>query len=125
MSDKVAVFAVFYDKDTNTVAATTRPEDSSVKVGLPGGKVDSGETYTDALFRECKEEGWDISESTPKCFHSQEIEGFNVFWFLVDKAVKLSEYKEKHRGIIPEMVDIELLANDSTYGNDCLRVIIE
>jgi len=50
-----AVIAVAKTSD-GMIAATSRPNEPG-RIGLPGGKVEDGETLIQALRRECTEEG--------------------------------------------------------------------
>lgn len=117
-----AVFAIAI-KD-GLIAATTRPYDNKSKIGLPGGKVDPGETPIQAVNRECQEEGWNIvieEELLP--FHYQYVDGRMIHWYLSgDEPTILDDYKEKSAGIISVLVEVEELAK-SGYGNECLLKI--
>jgi 8-oxo-dGTP pyrophosphatase MutT (NUDIX family) len=120
--DDIKPYAVFAISLKNgLIAATTRPYDTKSKIGLPGGKVDPGETPIQAVNRECKEEGWNIvieEEILP--FHYQYVGGRMIHWYLSgDEPTMLDEYKEKDAGIIPTLARVGELAN-SGYGNECL-----
>jgi hypothetical protein len=125
-----AVFAVI-KLENNKYAATTRAADTGEigKIGLPGGKVDPGESDIDALQRECMEEGWKISdkiaiEKYPTQTKYMTIKGFEyprmIKWYEVDSfsVRKLTDYKEKHR-ISPIVATKEQILN-SGYGNEDL-----
>ncbi len=103
------------------IAATTRPYDKISKIGLPGGKVDFGESPIEAVNRECQEEGWNIVIKEGLLpFHYQYVDGRMINWYLsINEPILLDEYKEKSTGIIPVLVEIEELAK-SGYGNKCL-----
>ena len=113
--------AVFlcYEVSPGVFAATTRAADrgEAGKIGLPGGKVDPGETLVQALFRECQEEGWQIDGAIdPVPFHTATVEGFTVHWLKTAHARPLSNFKEMQR-IRPITASINnILA--SGYGND-------
>ena len=121
-----AVFAIVYDPISQTVAATTRPEDKEVPFGLPGGKIEEGESVFGALKRECEEEGWAIefTDINPIQFHEEVINNTIIKWFIVSKATILTEYKDFHRGIIPCYVDIHEMAKVG-YGNQCLLSLLK
>lgn len=112
-----AVFVVV-EIEPGIVAATTRAADRNEagKIGLPGGKVDPGESLIQAAIREAYEEGWDVSDINDIPFYTQQVDEFQVYWFKAQTAVKLDNFKEMHR-IQPIMVSIEDIAK-SGYGND-------
>jgi 8-oxo-dGTP pyrophosphatase MutT (NUDIX family) len=120
-SKKQAVFIIIPISE-NTLAATTRPNEEN-KIGLPGGKVDPGEELIDAVVRESTEEGWKIDRKlvseTP--IRDILINNTHVYWFrYTGTAEELSEYKEKHRGILPIVVTVEEISN-SGFGNEFIR----
>jgi hypothetical protein len=111
-------FAVFVISQIspNSFAATTRPNGG---IGLPGGKVDIGENPIDAVIREAKEEGWEVSLPIFKV-HSQLFDGKMVFWYVATQpAKKLSVYKEMGR-INPILATLDEIVN-SGLGNDWLK----
>ncbi len=70
------------------------------RVGLPGGKLEGGETDKQALLRECKEEGWEVSPlATLNKLKEEFIEGKRVRWYTVDHehVQKLEVFVERHR----------------------------
>lgn len=94
------VFAVFVIAPVaGGFAATTRAADrgESGKIGLPGGKVDPGESPVGAAIRESYEEGWDVVGVDDEPVFETTVEGKTVQWFKAAGARKLKEYKEKHR----------------------------
>lgn len=116
MNTQQNIFAVFVVAPINgKLAATTRPT-SPGKIGLPGGKVDPGETLTQAALREAKEEGFAIKGLQNSPFHIQEVDGKPVAWFLAQSATKLSSYKEMGR-VLPISATKEALIA-SGYGNE-------
>lgn len=127
-SNPFAVFAIIKFNDTpNSYAGTTRPADrgESGRIGLPGGKVDDGETPQEALRRECNEEGWfidDINDIEHTPFHTAYVEGKLVHWYTVNdnNIKKLTDYKEKRR-IKPIIVTREQILQ-SGFGNNNLKI---
>jgi 8-oxo-dGTP pyrophosphatase MutT (NUDIX family) len=113
--DIFAVFAIVRKGDG--FAATTRPDG---RIGLPGGKVDDGESPRQALRRECEEEGWKLT-STFILHHVDMVEGKKVAWFACrpNRALKLRNFKEKYRGIRPIVASGATLASNG-MGNDFL-----
>ena len=111
-----AVFIV--GKVGDKYAATTRDDG---RIGLPGGKVDAGESGKVAVMREATEEGWSFPKETNlTLIHQQDVEGKPIDWYMADTTPsKLSEYKEKHRGIKPILITEEELRN-SGFGNENL-----
>lgn len=122
-------FAVFLvAKTKGGYAATTRAADRGEAglIGLPGGKVDAGETAIDAVRRESAEEGWLISaDADMEIIHTAEVEGRVVVWIeLKYGSVRIMKnYKEKGR-ICPIIAHLSDLIK-SGYGNyQALRKII-
>lgn len=115
---KLAVFALVR-LSNGLYAATTRP-DRPGTIGLPGGKVEEGETLIGALTRECAEEGWQVShvQSTP--IQVRHIDSYLVFWFTAKHATILSTYKEQGR-ITPICATTEQILA-SGMGNESLPV---
>jgi len=118
-----AVFLVAINKK-GKIAATTRPYEGKDKIGLPGGKIDFGETPLEALYRECKEEGWLLPKDGKfVIIHEQLVMKRLVRWYLLlnDFPRKLKDYKEKPRGIRPILVTKEELRK-SGMGNENLPI---
>lgn len=105
------------------LAATTRAVDKGEagKIGLPGGKIDKGETPLRAAIREAEEEGFAVFGVSTKPIHEAIVEGKLVLWFRASFSYSLSQYKEKGR-ISPITVPKEEIVK-SGYGNDFLKNI--
>ncbi len=94
------------------IAATTRPKQPGA-VGLPGGKLEKGETPYEAVMREAEEEGWKItglSEDPIYIRHKNDEE--DVYWYGAESAEMLTEFKDKHR-LSPVIVSAEELVDTS------------
>ena len=116
-------FAVFVIVRVETgYAATTRATDKGEqgRIGLPGGKVDSGENPIDAAIRESREEGWGVVGINSNPVHQQLVDGKMVWWYTAKNAVMLNEYKEKGR-ITPIVASKEEVQR-SGYGNENLSL---
>lgn len=114
-----AIFAVFVVAVDNEglVAMTTRPHGKSQSHGLPGGKVDPGETPSEAVLRETREEGWEVTLDSDRPFHVDEVSGRKVAWFHGRINQALIDYKEKARGIETLKAPLEWVAQTG-YKND-------
>lgn len=104
-----------------SIAATTRPYEKSKnkKIGLPGGKVESGESPKDAAYRESKEEGWEVKKIT-KIIASKMVDGNPIVWFEGKNGKMLEDYKEKKNGIKPLEVSINDISKTG-YGNSFIK----
>lgn len=115
-----AVFAVLIKN--GMIYATTRPDG---KIGLPGGKVDPGETAMDAVLRESQEEGILMVIPDLPPVHSDIVDGKLVQWFIAQDGTILDQYKEKYRGITPCIIPVtELVKKSPGFGNDFLLDLI-
>lgn len=122
LQDETNPFAVFcVVHRSGLVAATTRAADRGEgdRIGLPGGKIDAGESPVEAAIREAREEGWKVG-GRATLVASRMVEGRPVLWFEFETAEPLKVFKESHRGIRPIWVTVDEIAN-SGYGNDFLK----
>lgn len=110
-----AVFVVAQDQDGNW-AATTRPNDPG-KIGLPGGKVDEGETPEQAVIREAREEGWDVDPLGLGVVHYQEVDGDPVLYFASPLPASKRKYWVEMGRVEPIAVKYKKLV-ESGMGND-------
>ena len=106
------------------LAATTRPYDLLNSIGLPGGKVEDDETAIEALIRECREEGWNVSidEDAGRWSHAY-IDGKLIEWYVVKNPIMLTDYKEKEAGIVPFWATHNEII-ESGNGNECIKGIV-
>jgi 8-oxo-dGTP pyrophosphatase MutT (NUDIX family) len=116
-----AVFAAFVVVRTEGgFAATTRAADRGESgIGLPGGKLDPGESPVAAVIREAAEEGWLVSTVDPVPIQALLVDGKLVLWFTATTAVRLSVYKERGR-ITPVVATFGQILS-SGYGNEQLE----
>lgn len=99
------------------IAATTRPKEPG-RIGLPGGKLDPGETPLEALLRECEEEGWWVTiRDNAEPSHAAMVDGNLLWWYVTDQIAKpMESFKEQHRQQTIS-VDYDTIAN-AGYGNE-------
>lgn len=118
----MTVFAAFAIVRTPSghIAMTTRAADrgEAGRYGLPGGKIDPGETAEEAARREAREEGWMVPASAAATIVStQAVEDNIVQWVKFDgTATMLTEFKEKNR--IKPVTGTLFDVSHSGYGNN-------
>lgn len=100
-------------------AGTTRADGS---IGLPGGKVDAGETPDAAVVREAREEGWEVLLTSRRPIHRQTVDGREVWWY-GGTAMRMVAVRphDRARGIRPVYLTADEVAQ-SGMGNDNLDV---
>jgi hypothetical protein len=120
MANPWAAFAMSNLED-GSWAGTTR--DNLGTIGLPGGKLDPGESARDAVIREAMEEGWDIDGVEDDPFMSLRIGDDKVVsWFRAQQAKEREEFKEKGR-INPVRLSAEELRNSGNDNDVALRML--
>ena len=114
-----AVFVIAHFGLSSKLAVTTRDGKDAGRIGLPGGKVDAGETPVQAAIREAAEEGFRVKlDADAQPVHMAMVEGKLVYWYYTPWSVRpLVEYKEKARGIKATYATVEEVAN-SGFGNE-------
>jgi len=89
--------------------------------GLPGGKVDPGETPLQTVLREAVEEGWDPEDVDPEPIHkAMDLPGFKfknapVWWYRARSAKMRDDYKERDR-LKPLLLSIADLKRKKSTG---------
>jgi 8-oxo-dGTP pyrophosphatase MutT (NUDIX family) len=108
------IFAAFVVAPVgDDIAATTRV--NSDKIGLPGGKLEPGESARDAVIREAMEEGWKLSDVAETHYHEDIVDGNPVVWFIAGSATKIDNHKEAGR-VEPVVASFDRIST-SGFGN--------
>jgi ADP-ribose pyrophosphatase YjhB (NUDIX family) len=106
---EVKAFAVFYVENVNGHVPCVIRYDNTL--GFPGGKVEEGEAEKEALFRECKEEGFLID--IEKCFQlcSEIREGKTIRWYCLSFNGKVAKQISPRIGesSVPTYEDFEIV----------------
>lgn len=120
MSKPFAVFVVApVEGDELRLATVTRDGVDAGRIGLPGGKLDAGESPVAAAIRKAAEEGWDIEIHANEPIHQALVNGEMVWWLAGYNPQPRSSWKEQARGIMPTLASLsEVVA--SGYGNEFL-----
>jgi len=102
MSIQVSVFLLAGSVDA--VCAVTR---LSGGLGLPGGKVEPGESPRQTIMRETLEEGWALPTNASLSFvHSAQVDGQSVEWYATTQTpTMMANHKDAARGIWPVLVN--------------------
>lgn len=86
---KLAATALIFNEDKSKLLGVSRKDDTT-KFGLPGGKVDVGETLYQALVRELKEEtGLDI-KSAKEIFFREDGDFVAVVYLVTEWSGEVS-----------------------------------
>lgn len=119
MTQQHSVFLLLIFKEE--ILVTSR--DKGLAFGLPGGKVDPGETPEDALFRECHEEGVLLPPKAELVLHHTDVvEGNPVEWYTTSSQAYFPfSYKEKGRGIVPQWMSLEVFLKAQWDSGDLYR----
>jgi hypothetical protein len=114
------IFAAFFvaksPRKPGKYAGTTRRDG---KVGLPGGKVEAGETPLQAAVRESAEEGFLIVPICGTPIQTKIVDGKPVQWFSGIVIKQLENYKEK-KGGIRNIYLTKKQVLESGFGNEFL-----
>lgn len=111
MRSNHAVVALIYGSSTDKVLGVSRKDDP-YDFGLPGGKVDAGETLHEALIREVREEtGLQVSTAIP-IFAQIDVTGYYTTTFLttVEDGVMVTQ----ETGVV-DWKDVEELKNSGSF----------
>jgi 8-oxo-dGTP diphosphatase len=101
---KMAAVALIFNEDKSKVLGVSRKDDSTL-FGLPGGKVDVGESTEEGMIREVKEEtGLDIKSSIP-IFVREDGEYVAIVYMVTEYSGKVFT---RESGIV-EWVTFEIL----------------
>ena len=119
VSDADAAFVVAFDENTQ-VCVVRRPDGT---IGLPGGKLEPGETPGEAVVREAREEGVRLLGSVLHGpIHKARVDGKKVVWYACMRA-ELSDPcdADAKRGVVPFTSPMCEMEWDELNGRACLK----
>ena len=95
-TSKLAATALIFNEDKSQLLGVSR-KDNHTLFGLPGGKVDVGETLYEGLIREVKEEtGLDVNSAIP-IFFREDGDFVSVVYLVTDYS---GEVSTTERGVV-------------------------
>ena len=95
-TSKLAATALIFNEDKSQLLGVSR-KDNHTLFGLPGGKVDVGETLYEGLIREVKEEtGLDVNSAIP-IFFREDGDFVAVVYLVTDYS---GEVSTTERGVV-------------------------
>ena len=118
MKTTIAAFIIGFKG--GLVAATTRPAGG---IGLPGGKLEAGETPAQAALREAQEEGFIFPLETAQelVFHERAIvAGKQVEFFITATTPEITTKGFKEKGRITPIFTTPEILRATGMGNKCI-----